>query len=93
MEKSASGRVIRVHPLAIASICDHHTRVTQGGSIFQKDAPVVGLLFGTQKGLVVDIVDATDAIYTVQDGKVVLDMLANFPDPNDPNNKNNDRCG
>lgn len=90
MEKSASEKVVRVHPLAIASICDHYTRVAMGGSILKKNDPVVGLLFGTQEGLNVDIIDATDAIYTVgSQGEVILDMQANFPDPLDPENKNN----
>jgi hypothetical protein len=90
MEKSVSEKVVRVHPLAIASICDHYTRVAMGGSIFKKNDPVVGLLFGTQEGLTVDIIDATDAIYNVDaQGEVILDMGANFPNPLDPEDKNN----
>jgi len=65
---------IFVHPLAIASICDHHTRVAMGGSLFKPTDPAIGLLFGTQTGLDVEIIDATDAIYSMESGEVVLDM-------------------
>ena len=65
MEKSDSAKIIKMHPLSIASICDHYTRVNSGGSRLKKNDPVVGLLFGTQNGLNVDIIDASDAIYEV----------------------------
>ena len=39
-------RSIKIHPLAIIGISDHHTRVVTGGSALPKEAPVVGLLFG-----------------------------------------------
>lgn len=81
-EKKESGRVVHVHPLAITSICDHQTRVKVGGSLLGKDDPVVGLLFGVQQGLDVQVIDGTDAIYEVKGGDVTLDMAANFPDPN-----------
>jgi COP9 signalosome complex subunit 6 len=81
MEKKDSVRGVHLHPLAITSICDHHTRVKVGGSLLGKDDPVLGLLFGVQQGLEVQIIDGTDAIYEVKNGVVALDMLANFPDP------------
>jgi Maintenance of mitochondrial structure and function len=36
------------------------------------DSPVIGLLFGIQNGLDISIIDATDAIYEVVGGEVVL---------------------
>ena len=39
-------RSIKIHPLAIIGISDHHTRVVSGGSALPPEAPVVGLLFG-----------------------------------------------
>ena len=36
------------------------------------DAPVIGLLFGIQNGLDISIIDATDAIYEVVGGEVIL---------------------
>lgn len=58
---------LRLHPLAISSICDHHTRVLLGGSKTPHNAPVIGLLFGIQNGLEISIVDASDALYHVDD--------------------------
>ena len=55
-----------------------------GGSQLKKNDPVVGLIFGVQNGLDVQIMDATDAVYDVVAGKVVLDMEANFPDVSNP---------
>ena len=88
-EKAISARVVNIHPLAITSICDHHTRVKMGCSLLGNDDAVVGLLFGVQHGLDVQVIDGTDAIYEVKDGKVLLDMAANFPDPN-PNPEDED---
>lgn len=89
IDKGESARNVYVHPLAITSICDHFTRVQMGGSKLKKDDPVVGLIFGVQNGLDVQIMDGTDAIYTVENGKVILDMKGNFPDPADPEDKSN----
>lgn len=58
--------------LAIASICDHYTRVAAGGSRMASNSPVIGLLFGVQDGLDISIIDATDAIYDVVGGVVIL---------------------
>jgi len=38
---------LEVHPLAIVHMSDQYTRITCGGSPLPKDAPVVGLLFGS----------------------------------------------
>lgn len=53
-------RQIKIHPLAIIGISDHHTRVIMGGSALPSTSPVVGLLFGYIDGGVVSIVDAED---------------------------------
>ena len=58
--------------LAIASICDHYTRVAAGGSRMASNSPVIGLLFGVQNGLDISIIDATDAIYDVVGGVIIL---------------------
>ena len=68
IEKTESSRKIHVHPLSITSICDHFTRVQMGGSQLKKNDPVVGLIFGVQNGLDVEIMDATDAVYDVVAG-------------------------
>lgn len=39
-------RSIKIHPLAIIGISDHHTRIVSGGSALPPSSPVVGLLFG-----------------------------------------------
>lgn len=69
---SNSAKKIGLHPLAIASICDHYTRVNMGGTKFRPDDPVLGFLFGVQNGLDVSIIDATEAVYEVVDGNIVL---------------------
>ncbi|EED94423.1 predicted protein, partial [Thalassiosira pseudonana CCMP1335] len=51
---------IKIHPLAIIGISDHHTRVIMGGSALPSTSPVMGLLFGYIDGGVVSIVDAED---------------------------------
>jgi hypothetical protein len=43
-----------------------------GGSK-QPSNDVVGLLFGVQNGLEVAIVDATEALYTIEDGQLAFD--------------------
>eukprot|EP01082_Thalassiosira_pseudonana_P003962 g2789.t1 g2789 contig12:804865-806183(+) len=53
-------RQIKIHPLAIIGISDHHTRVIMGGSALPSTSPVMGLLFGYIDGGVVSIVDAED---------------------------------
>lgn len=65
---------VKVHPLVIVTACDHHTRVVVGGSFLTKDSPTIGLLFGTvtppsgdqdeSSSISLDIIDATDAVYT-----------------------------
>ena len=45
-EAGTSARTVKLHPLAIVGIADHHTRVVTGGSKLPAAAPVVGLLFG-----------------------------------------------
>jgi len=57
---SGQEKTLKVHPLAIIGISDHHTRVMTGGSALPPNSPVVGLLFGYQEGLVVSILDAEE---------------------------------
>jgi len=54
------GKSIKLHPLAIVGISDHHTRVAVGGSHMAKDAPLVGLLFGQHNGDEISILDAQE---------------------------------
>ena len=57
----------------IVSACDHHTRVSVGGSLLSTDSPTIGLLFGSvtrdkdEDGTPLTsmhIIDATDAVYS-----------------------------
>lgn len=41
-------KIIKLHPLAIIGISDHHTRITCGGSALPSTSPTIGLLFGQQ---------------------------------------------
>jgi len=67
---SQQEKTLKVHPLAIIGISDHHTRVITGGSALPATAPVMGLLFGYQDGLTVSIVDAEEMEYSFsEDGK------------------------
>jgi len=62
-------KVVKIHPLALIGISDHHTRVICCGSALPPDAPVVGLLFGYREGSddcdgsTVVIVDAEEMEY------------------------------
>lgn len=58
--------------LAIASVCDHYTRTSMGGTKFAPTDPVIGFLFGVQSGLEISIIDATEAVYEMVDGRAVL---------------------
>jgi COP9 signalosome complex subunit 6 len=60
---SGGDKQIKIHPLAIIGISDHHTRVISGGSALPPSAPVVGLLFGHQDGATISIVDAEEMEY------------------------------
>lgn len=73
---SISKRSLFLHPLVITTVCDHHTRVIMGGTPLAVDSPVVGLLFGVQENLAASIYDATEAIYEVHSGHVMLNMDA-----------------
>lgn len=63
---------IEIHPLVITSICDHYTKVTLGGSILSINSPVIGLIFGTKEGKDISLCDATEAVYSFSNGKVIL---------------------
>lgn len=67
---SQQEKILKVHPLAIIGISDHHTRVVTGGSALPTTAPVMGLLFGYQDGLTVSIIDAEEMEYSFsEEGK------------------------
>ena len=51
----STARTVALHPLAIVGVSDHFTRVSVGGSRQGAGSPVVGLLFGMQRGLEVDL--------------------------------------
>eukprot|EP00588_Corethron_pennatum_P011516 CAMPEP_0194272410 /NCGR_PEP_ID=MMETSP0169-20130528/5991_1 /TAXON_ID=218684 /ORGANISM="Corethron pennatum, Strain L29A3" /LENGTH=324 /DNA_ID=CAMNT_0039015069 /DNA_START=98 /DNA_END=1072 /DNA_ORIENTATION=- len=61
-EDKKNGRIVKLHPLAIMTICDHYTRVSSGGSTLPRDSIVVGILFGTRDSLACadSIVDAVE---------------------------------
>jgi COP9 signalosome complex subunit 6 len=56
----------------IATACDHYTRVVVGGTKLPPDSPTYGLLFGTENGLEVSICEATEAIYEIVDGVLIV---------------------
>lgn len=74
-EDKTLARKVGIHALCIASICDHFTRVSCGGSKLSVDSPVIGLLFGIQNGQDVSIFDGTEAIYDWNDGIVILNDI------------------
>lgn len=53
--------------LAIVHMSDQYTRISCGGSPLSKDAPVVGLLFGTRDEGTLKIIDADDIPTEVSD--------------------------
>ncbi|KAL7458533.1 hypothetical protein ACHAWC_010138 [Mediolabrus comicus] len=65
---------IKIHPLTIIGISDHHTRVISGGSALPRNAPVVGLLFGNQNiaDNTISIVDAEEMEYPEDGNKSAL---------------------
>lgn len=74
----AGSKKLGVHPLAIANICDHYTRVRVGGSRLISSAPVIGLLFGVQNGLTIEVMDASEAVYEIRKDKEMYDVLLNI---------------
>eukprot|EP00533_Pseudo-nitzschia_delicatissima_P016113 CAMPEP_0197280816 /NCGR_PEP_ID=MMETSP1432-20130617/21868_1 /TAXON_ID=44447 /ORGANISM="Pseudo-nitzschia delicatissima, Strain UNC1205" /LENGTH=328 /DNA_ID=CAMNT_0042747539 /DNA_START=87 /DNA_END=1071 /DNA_ORIENTATION=- len=65
---------IALHPLAIVHMSDQFTRITSGGSPLDKNAPVVGLLFGlsdndsSEEGAAqVQVLDADDIPVEISD--------------------------
>lgn len=72
-ECNKNNKNIKIHPLTIIGISDHHTRVISGGSALPRNAPVVGLLFGNQNIAenTISIVDAEEMEYP-EDGNKTL---------------------
>jgi len=46
----------------IASACDANARVAAGGTKLSKDAPVLGLLFGTKRDNIISVCETTDVL-------------------------------
>ncbi|KAG7353036.1 26S proteasome regulatory subunit 8 [Nitzschia inconspicua] len=63
------GLQVQIHPLAIVHMSDQYTRITTGGSPLDKNAPVVGLLFGLQHedGSSLQVRDADDIPVEISD--------------------------
>jgi len=59
-EQHEQEKTIKLHPLAIINISDHHTRATSGGSPLSSTTPVIGLLFGYQENLTIHILDSIE---------------------------------
>mmetsp|Transcript_13012 Transcript_13012/g.28157 ORF Transcript_13012/g.28157 Transcript_13012/m.28157 type:complete len:439 (-) Transcript_13012:2869-4185(-) len=71
-------KTLKVHPLALIAITDHHTRVVTGGSALPPGAPVVGLLFGHQDGLTVSVLDAAEMEHTFASSSSATDPSVDF---------------
>jgi COP9 signalosome complex subunit 6 len=73
-ECNNNNKIIKIHPLTIIGISDHHTRVISGGSALPRNAPVVGLLFGNQNiaDNTISIVDAEEMEYPEDGNKSAL---------------------
>mmetsp|Transcript_25943 Transcript_25943/g.48350 ORF Transcript_25943/g.48350 Transcript_25943/m.48350 type:complete len:316 (+) Transcript_25943:124-1071(+) len=65
--KEGTQEAVSVHPLSIVHMSDQYTRISSGGSPLDKNAPVVGLLFGQKEGQVLQIRDADDIPVEVSD--------------------------
>lgn len=73
-KSSNNERKVLLHPLAIIGISDHHTSIEAGGSIKPRGSKVLGLLWGRQQGLEVDIMDAVELGYEQgPDGAPIID--------------------
>ena len=57
----------KIQKLAIVHMSDQYTRISSGGSPLDKNAPVVGLLFGLRESSVLQIKDADDIPVEVSD--------------------------
>lgn len=87
MEESSRRTAAVVHPLVVASACDHYTRVSLGGSKLPVTAPVYGLIFGFttvssepqgERLVTVNICDSTDAIYEFEEDTTEAVMLIEY---------------
>lgn len=59
-----------LHPLVLIQISDHITRIRAQGGAEQR---VVGCVLGVQSSRTVEITNAFELKYTVQNGQLVLD--------------------
>eukprot|EP00899_Mesostigma_viride_P024843 jgi/Mesvir1/5543/Mv25096-RA.2 len=69
---TSRGLELKLHPLVIINVSDHHTRVrahTSKGPVNR----VIGCLLGAQAGRTVDISNSFELIYKIVDNAVVVD--------------------
>jgi COP9 signalosome complex subunit 6 len=69
---------VYLHPLVIINISDHYTRVKVNTPAPKKGAKqeeirVIGCLYGTQEGRRVEVRTSFEMVYTVIEGKIVID--------------------
>lgn len=74
-EASGGGeRQIQIHPLVIVNITDHQTRQKCNSHLSQTETlQVIGVLFGIQNGLNVDVYDSFEMKYDVSNGEIQID--------------------
>ena len=79
---SQSDREVKLHPLVLINISDHYTREKVKGG--DKGRRVYGVLFGVQDGMVADVCESYEMVYTIDKatGKVDFDekFLYSFKD-------------
>ena len=70
---SQSDREVKLHPLVLINISDHYTREKVKGG--DKGRRVYGVLFGVQDGMVADVCESYEMVYTIDKatGKVDFD--------------------
>eukprot|EP00946_MAST-07B_sp_MAST-7B-sp1_P000779 g779.t1 len=77
----AADRQIKLHPLVLINISDHHTRVRlrpEDSPLHSHESRAVGVLFGVQRGNAVDIHESFEMIYQRDDAAGVLRFDAEF---------------
>lgn len=71
-KQSSSGLELRLHPLVLINVSDHHTR-TKANSAGSHDVKVLGCLLGSQSGRTIDISNSFEIKYDVVAGAIVID--------------------
>lgn len=65
MSTSVPSKQVLLHPLCLASICDHYTRIVVGGTKLPPDSPVLGIILGKQDADTITFFDVSEAIFDV----------------------------